>query len=121
MVPLVDAGVLQDSFTRFEMNIGSLLVEFNHRKTMVLSVHINTLPTVKVNARPISVFRRAARRAACSFNLGTVIFIGATDERQLCLYLSGGAGYPSPKETNSIEHVLRAIIKNVELKMLERP
>ena len=104
------------------MNIGSLLLEFNHRKTMVLSVHINTLPTVTVNARQISVFRRAARRAACSFNLGTVItFIGATDERQLCLYLSGGAGYPSPKETNSIEYVLRAITKNVEFKMLERP
>ena len=67
------------SLTRFAMKIGCLLVEFIQCKTMVLSVHINTSSTVTVNDRQIYFFKRAARRAACSSNLGTVItFIGAT-------------------------------------------
>ena len=67
------------SLTRFAMKIGCLLFEFVHRKTMVLSVHINKLSTATVNARQISLFKRAPRRAACNSNLGTVItFIGAT-------------------------------------------
>ena len=66
------------SLTRFAMQRGCLFVEFIHCKTMVLSDHINTLSTVTVNARQISLFKRAARAAGNS-NLGTVItFIGAT-------------------------------------------
>ena len=67
------------SLTRFAMKMGCLFVEFIHCKTMVLSVHIKTLSTVTVNAQQILLFKRAARRAACNSNLGTVItFIGAT-------------------------------------------
>ena len=67
------------SLTRFAMKMGCLFVEFNHCKTMVLSVQIKTLSAVTVNARQNSLFKRAARRAACTSNLGTVItFIGAT-------------------------------------------
>ena len=44
------------SLTRFAVKIGCLLVEFIHCKTMVLSVHINTLSTATVNARQISLF-----------------------------------------------------------------
>ena len=66
------------SLTRFAMKMGCLFVEFIHYKTMVPSVVIKTLSTVTVSARQISLFKRAARRAACNSNLGTVItFIGA--------------------------------------------
>ena len=78
------------SLTRFAMKIGCLLVEFIHCKPMVLSVHINNLSSVTVNVRQISLFKRAARRAARNSNLGTVItFIGgcntglARDKQQL--------------------------------------
>ena len=43
------------SLTRFAMKMGCWFVEFIHCKTMVLSVHINTLSTVTVNARQISL------------------------------------------------------------------
>ena len=67
------------SVTRFTMMIGCLLVEIIHCKTMALSVHLNTLSTVTVNAQQISFSKRAARRATCNSNLGTVItFISAT-------------------------------------------
>ena len=56
------------SLTRFAMKMGCLFVEFIHCKMMVLSVHINTLSTVTVNARQIYLFKRAARRAACNSN-----------------------------------------------------
>ena len=73
---LVFPGV---SVTRFAMKIGCVLVEFIHCKTMVLSVHINTLSTETVNARQISLFKLAARRVACNSKIGNVItFIGAT-------------------------------------------
>ena len=80
VVPLVNAGVLQKftNLIQFDMKMGCLFVEFIHCTTMALSVHINTLTTVTVNAHQISLFKRAARRAACISNLWTVItFIGA--------------------------------------------
>ena len=67
------------SQTRFALKMGCLFVEFIHCKTLVLSVRTKTQSTVTVNARRISLFKRAARRADCNSNLGTVItFIGAT-------------------------------------------
>ena len=67
------------SLSRFTQKMGCLFVEFIHCKTMVLSVYINTLSTVAVNARQISRFKRAARRDASNSNIGTVItYIGAT-------------------------------------------
>ena len=123
-IPLVNAGVLQN-FTNTICNEDRVLfVEFMHCQTMVLSVHINTLSTVTVNARQIPPFKRAARRAACNSNLGTVItFIGATwalpKTNASCYNLPGGAGCLSPKKTYCTEYVLRAITKHVEFKMLE--
>ena len=67
------------SHTRFATNMGCLLVELSHYKTVVLSVHIITLLTCTVRARQISCFNRATSRAACSSSFGIVItFIGAT-------------------------------------------
>ena len=45
------------SLTRFAMKMGCPFDEFIHCKTMVLSFHINTLFTVTVNARQISLFK----------------------------------------------------------------
>ena len=42
--------IYRTSLTRFAMNIGCLLVDFIRCKTMVLSVHINTLSTVTITA-----------------------------------------------------------------------
>ena len=67
------------SLTRFAKKMGCLFVALIHFKTMMLSVDIKTLSTVTVNARQISHFKRAARRAACSSNLRAVItFLGLT-------------------------------------------
>ena len=44
------------SLTRFAIKIGCLFVEFINFKTMVLSVHKNTLSRVTVNAQQISLF-----------------------------------------------------------------
>ena len=66
------------SHTRFAINIGCLLLEWSHCKTVVLSVHIKTLITCTVRARQKSFFNRAASKAACSSSFGIVItFIGA--------------------------------------------
>ena len=67
------------SHTRFATNIGCLLVELSHFKTVELPVHIKTLLTCTVSARQISCFNRAASSAACNSSFGIVItFIGAT-------------------------------------------
>ena len=67
------------SHTRFATNIGCLLVELSHYKTVVLSVHIKTLLICTVGARQMSCFNRAASSAACSSSFGTAMtFIGAT-------------------------------------------
>ena len=69
----------KNSHTLFAPNIGCLLVELSHCKTVVLSVHIKTLLTCTVRARQMSCFNRAASKAACSSSFGSVItFIGAT-------------------------------------------
>ena len=67
------------SQTRFATNIGCLLVEFGHCKTLVLSVHIKSWLTCTIRARQISCFNRAATRAACSCCFGIfVTLIGST-------------------------------------------
>ena len=53
--------------------------ELSHCKTVVLSVHMESLLTFTVRALQISHFNRAASSAACNSSIGTVIsFIGAT-------------------------------------------
>ena len=49
------------SATRLATNNGCLLVEFNHWRTVVLSVHMNTLEILSVRAFSISCFRRVAK------------------------------------------------------------
>ena len=67
------------SHTRFAINIGYLLVEWSHCKTVVLLVHIKTLLECTVRAWQMFCFNRAASKAACSCSFGIVItFIGAT-------------------------------------------
>ena len=67
------------SQTRFATKTGCFSLELIHCRTVVLSVHMNTVLTVTVSACVISLFSQAAGRAACNSSFGTVItFIGAT-------------------------------------------
>ena len=67
------------SLLQFAIKMGCLLVEFIHCNTLVLSVHMNTSPTVTVKARPISLLKRAAMRVTCNSSFGTgITFIEAT-------------------------------------------
>ena len=67
------------SQTQFEINIGCLVVELSHCKTVVLSVHVKNLLTFTVRARQVSCLSRTANSAACNSRFETVItFMGAT-------------------------------------------
>ena len=84
------------SQTQFATKIGCFSLELINWRTAVLSVHMNTWLTVTVSACVISLFSRAASRAACNSSFWDSHYFHwrharfPQNKRKLCFYLAVG-------------------------------
>ena len=106
------------SETRIATKTGSLLVEFNHCSTVVLSVHMYELSIFMFKDFLISSLRRLASNAACNSSLGIErISIGATLAFPKTKICDDGA---TAQENNRAKDVLRAVTTHLQFYLLNR-